>query len=206
MKKYILFDFDGVIVDSYAPAFEVHKMKCPHLSDEDYRKRFEGNINEFNLSTEVHTAECRLDLDFFEHYVPKMKSVTVVPGMPEVIANLAEKYTLIVISSTLTMPIQELLDKYALSKYFIEVMGNDVHQSKIEKIKMVFNKYQTDAKSCVFITDTLGDMREASKMNVGSIGVTWGFHTPETLARGSAYKVVDKPEDILVAVNNYFVK
>ena len=45
--RYILFDFDGVIADSYAPAFEVQKMICPHLTEEVYRKRFEGNINDW---------------------------------------------------------------------------------------------------------------------------------------------------------------
>jgi|SRR3989344_2336442 len=204
-KKFILFDFDGVIVDSFQPAYEVAHMKCPHLTEDDYRERFEGNINEWQASVNTHTDECRLDVDFFEHYVPKMeKQVTLVPSMGEVVATLAETYTLVIISSTITLPIERLLEKYNLRKYFTEVMGNDVHKSKVEKIRMVFTKYSVAAQYCVFITDTLGDMREAEKSGIGALGVTWGFHTVETLQRGNPFRLVSDPADIVSAVKEYF--
>ncbi|OGC85064.1 hypothetical protein A3F55_02245 [Candidatus Adlerbacteria bacterium RIFCSPHIGHO2_12_FULL_53_18] len=180
-------------------------MKCPHLTEDDYRERFEGNINEWQASVNTHTDECRLDVDFFEHYVPKMeKQVTLVPSMGEVVATLAETYTLVIISSTITLPIERLLEKYNLRKYFTEVMGNDVHKSKVEKIRMVFTKYSVAAQYCVFITDTLGDMREAEKSGIGALGVTWGFHTVETLQRGNPFRLVSDPADIVSAVKEYF--
>ena len=46
-KNYVLFDFDGVIVDSFLHAFEVNKMIYPHLTEKEYRMRFEGNINDW---------------------------------------------------------------------------------------------------------------------------------------------------------------
>jgi phosphoglycolate phosphatase len=202
--KFILFDFDGVIVDSYAPALEVQRMICPHLSEEEYKARFEGNINEYEAPINAHRPECRLDLDFFELYVPKMEGVSLVPGMREVIEALAKTYVLIVISSTITGPIESLLEKHDLRKYFTQVMGNDVHKSKVEKIKMVFERYHTGPDSCVFVTDTLGDMREATKMAVPSIGVVWGFNARETLQKGNPFRLVETPSDIVDAIQEYF--
>jgi beta-phosphoglucomutase-like phosphatase (HAD superfamily) len=110
--KYILFDFDGVIVDSYQTAFEVNQLICPSISDAEYRRRFEGNINDWNNDQTKHGANCRHDLDFFELYVPKMNDgVRLVPGMGEVVAKLANEYKLIIISSTISAPISELLEK-----------------------------------------------------------------------------------------------
>ena len=204
-KKLILFDFDGVIADSFQPAYEIHKMICPHLTKNIYRKRFEGNINDWEEPINVHTEECRHDIDFFTEYIPRMKNeVKIVPGMKEIIIELEKNYTLIVISSTITSPIQEFLDVHDLANHFAQVMGNDVHKSKVEKMKMVFDKYNVDAKDCVFITDTLGDMHEAEKMKVGAIGITWGFHTPETLLRGKPFRLVGKPSDLLAAIADYF--
>lgn len=171
-KKFILFDFDGVIVDSFAPAFEVQKMICPHLTEDNYRKRFEGNINDWEEPINVHTKECRHDIDFFTEYIPRMeKEVQIVSGMQEVINQLEKDYTLVVVSSTITSPIKNLLESRGMASHFTEIMGNDVHTSKVEKIKMVFNKYNINSDDCVFITDTLGDMKEASKLKVGTIGV-----------------------------------
>lgn len=204
-KKFILFDFDGVIADSFKPAFEVQKLVCPHVTEDIYRKRFEGNINDWEEPINVHTDECRHDIDFFTEYIPRMKKeAKLVPGIKDIITQLEKSYKMVVISSTITSPIKEFLDEHDLADHFTEIMGNDVHKSKVEKIKMVFEKYALEAKDCVFITDTLGDMREAEKMKVGAIGVTWGFHAPVTLLKGKPFRLVDKPKDILTSVEDYF--
>lgn len=205
--NFILFDFDGVIVDSFATAFEVKKMICPNATEADYKKGFEGNINDWQKADTKHDEKCRHDIDFFAEYIPRIKErVLTIPGIEKVIKELAKSYTLIVISSTLTAPIQGLLEKYNLAPFFVEVMGNDVHTSKVEKMKMVFSKYNIDSNKCVFITDTLGDMREAKHVKMGSIGVTWGFHDRETLIRGEPFKIVEKPEDLVTTVSEYFKK
>jgi phosphoglycolate phosphatase len=204
-NQFILFDFDGVIADSFWLALEVTQVICPHLTDSLYRKRFEGNINDWEGPEQGHTGECQHSIDFFDAYIPRMKEeVMIVPGIKEVVALLGKKYTLIVISSTITSPIQEFLEKYSLSQYFVQIMGNDVHKSKVEKIRMVFGKYNITAQDCVFITDTLGDMRESAEMQVGAIGVTWGFHKPETLRKGNPFCLVEKPNELALSVSKYF--
>ncbi|HEY4484569.1 MAG TPA: HAD-IA family hydrolase [Candidatus Paceibacterota bacterium] len=206
-KKLILFDFDGVIIDSFKPAFDTHKIICPHSNEEDYRKAFEGNINDWEVPAEVHTKDCRLDIDFFAEYITRMKKETkIFPGMKEVINELEKKYILVVVSSTITSPIQEFLTAHDLINHFDWVMGNDVHQSKVEKMKMVFAKYDINSNDCVFITDTLGDMREAEKMSIGTIGITWGFHTLETLQKGNPFCLVDNPIALPRAISDFFEK
>lgn len=209
MKKFfILFDFDGVIVDSFQTAFEINKMICPHLTENIYRKRFEGNINDWEKPIDVqdvHIEECRHDIDFFTEYIPRMKKeVQIVHGMKNVIIELEKIYTLIVVSSTITSPIQEFLEGHDLANYFAQIMGNDIHKSKVKKMKMIFEKYSVGPNDCVFITDTLGDMREASRLDIGTIGITWGFHTPETLLQGKPFRLVEKPDGLLMAVSDYF--
>lgn len=204
-QKIILFDFDGVIADSFELAFEIHKTICPRMTEHEYRRLFEGNINNWEKTMDVHALKCREDRDFFAEYTPRMKKeVRIVPGIKDVIIELGKKYTLVVISSTITSPIQEFMDKYHIADYFEHIMGNDVHEQKTEKIRMVFEDYRVEAKNCIFITDTLGDMREAETMNIGSIGVAWGFHAPKTLQRGNPFRIVKQPYDILVAVSEYF--
>jgi len=206
-KQYILFDFDGVIMDSFAPAFQVNKMICPHITEDDYRKRFEGNINDWKKIQQEHTSECRLDIDFFaEYFSVMMDQARVIPDMTEIVEKLSKEYTMIVITSNSGILVDELMRKYDLTKYFVEIMGTEVSKSKVEKIKMVFEKYKTDFSKCVFITDTLGDILEAKENDVGSIAVSWGFQNVETLKRGMPFRIVDKKEDLMVAVSDYFSK
>jgi phosphoglycolate phosphatase len=204
-KKFILFDFDGVILDSFDTALGVAQMICPHVTDESHRKRFEGNINDWANFKDEHTDKCRHDINFFDEYLPKIRSeVKIFYGIKEVIENLSKDYILIVISSTISAPIFEILEKFGLAKHFTEIMGNDVHKSKVEKIKMVFDKYKTKAEDCVFVTDTLGDIKEANETGVKSIAVTWGFHSKETLLKGEPFLVINEPSELINVVSSYF--
>ena len=64
-------------------------MICPHLTEDNYRRGFEGNINDWKEPINVHTEECQHDIDFFEKYIPRMKKeVQIVLGMREVIVEL----------------------------------------------------------------------------------------------------------------------
>jgi phosphoglycolate phosphatase-like HAD superfamily hydrolase len=205
-ERTILFDFDGVIVDSFRLCLEVSRTICPHITASDYKAKFEGNINDWQDPTGVHTSDCRPEVDFFSEYIPRMMSeAAIVPGIADAIIRLNGRYNLIVISSTVTSPIRTLLVAHGLAKYFVEIMGNDVHKSKVEKIRMVLSKYAITEKECIFVTDTLGDIREATKVGVGAIGVTWGFHEPMRLAKGHPFRLVSTPKDLESAINDYFV-
>ncbi len=200
-KKFILFDFDGVIADSWALAYDVAKTLHPPLRADLYRTLFEGNIYDG-----IKTLPGGMDPDeYFKLFTPRAKSeVTIKPGIADIIAGLAERYTLIIVSSTVTMPIREFLDRHRLLQHFAWVMGKDVHASKVEKMRMIFEKYGISADQCVFITDTLGDMREAQEHEMGTIGVSWGFHAHETLEKGIPFRIVDSPGELPDAVDDYF--
>jgi len=207
VKKFVLFDFDGVIANTWEVAFETARTVFPSFNEESYRGMFEGNVYEAHdaLMAREHGPECRHDLEWFSIFTPMFEErAKLFDGMREVVEALSHVYVLVIVSSTVTSPIQGFLEKHHIGRYFSEVMGADVHTSKREKIGMVFEKYKTSARECVFITDTLGDMREAKLSGVGAVGVSWGFHSRETLAKGEPFKIVEEPADIVPAVSDYF--
>jgi phosphoglycolate phosphatase len=140
-----------------------------------------------------------------QEYAPVMEQeVKPFPGMKHVLHMLSKNYTIVVISSTATLPIKAFLVKYGLAEYIHEVLGNDVHTSKVVKTHMVFQNYHIEGKDCLFITDTLGDLKEASRSGVRAVGVTWGYNKVEILHRGPYYRLVNTPKEIPIAVNDYF--
>lgn len=208
-RKFILFDFDGVIADSYSIAWQTAQTMCKQVSEADYKTAFEGNVHERHdeMMSDDHGSACRHDLDWFSIFTPLFEEkAQLFKGISEVIEELSHSHVLIIVSSTITSPIQGFLEKHHIGRYFSEVMGADVHTSKHEKIKIVFQKYKTSAPQCVFVTDTLGDMLEAKKESVGAIGVAWGFHSRETLAKGKPFKIVEQPKEIPDAVSQYFAR
>jgi phosphoglycolate phosphatase-like HAD superfamily hydrolase len=57
---------------------------------------------------------------------------------------------------------------------------------------MIKEKYGVDSGDMIFITDTLGDIREADHEGVPTIAVTWGIHDHEYFNR--------EPHDNLIAI------
>ncbi len=204
--KTILFDFDGVIVDSFQPAFEVSRMLRPRMdfTKDDYRKCFEGNVYE-----EFLKIDKKQEVDnkqFFEIYIPKLFQLPVIKGIPKILKVLSKKYRLIIISSTISSPISEWLNRRGLAKYFSEIMGSDVHKIKLEKIRMIFEKYGINSDNCVFVTDTLGDLHEAKKAGLNCLAVTYGFHGEDTLRKGKPVGFIKAPQDIAIEVEKYWNK
>lgn len=202
-KKFVLFDFDGVIVDSFQASLEVDHLIYSDFTEDDYRKKFEGNVNDENARW---SDRRKSDLDFFTAYAPLLPKQQIFSGMIEVIKSLGEKYNLIIISSATSDLIKKYLQIHQLDHHFSEIWGNDIHKHKTEKIKMVFEKYQTNAQNCVFITDTLGDIKEARAAGVESIAVSWGFNNRDVIEKGHPLIIVDKPEEIEPEIESYFAK
>ena len=206
IEKIIIFDFDGVLVDSFRLAFETNKLFSPKgtdLSEGRYRVFFEGNV--YDKMPKASTTEEGIK-QFFDIYSSKLFDLPVARGIENALSVLSKEYRMIIVSSTTSAAIDSWLKKNKLDKYFLEIMGSDVNKSKEEKIKAIFEKYKVKPEDCVFITDTLGDLREGQKVGVDCLAVTYGYHAKEVLKKGKSVDFIDKPEDIVVKVREYFNK
>lgn len=197
--KYLLFDFDGVLVDTMAVSYAAHlKHTGGNTPLQEYKKLFHGNIYSI-LNQQNKDPEFTMSADhlrYFEHYTPAMLEQVPIAGIPQILQDLARDHTLIVVSSTINGPIQQYLDRYNLSQYFNTIMGADTHASKTKKIRMVFDLYQAKPEECIFITDTLGDLREAEHAGIRSLAVSWGFHNRETLLQGTSVAIASDPQHL----------
>lgn len=206
-KHFVLFDFDGVIADSYAASYAIVQKFCAHITHDHFRAGFEGNIHDAfdQWESQPHGPECDHGLDWDAEYgVISQNIAGLFPGIDAVVKELAQRYRLVIVSSGPDEFIDAFLVKAGIRECFQEIMGNRVHKSKAEKMRMIFSTYNTTPEACVLITDSLGDIREGASVGVGSIGVSWGFQDRETLQKGAPLCIVDKPDEIPSAVDTYF--
>lgn len=133
---------------------------------------------------------------FFHTYRERLLNMQPTVGMREIIERMAAHHQLAIVSSSLSAPIHDFLVQENLDQYFEGVYGVDVHPSKKIKLEQLFEKYGASAEKFLFVTDTLGDIREATEVHVPSIGVTWGFHSEETLAQGMPKGIASSVEEL----------
>ena len=193
MKKVIIFDFDGVIIQTFNLAFERMKHFLPDLTEEKYREMFEDNI--YDSWKEAGLDVEKTKKEFFKEYADDVLHLQPVKGMREVLLKFSEQSQLVIISSTRSSVIRGFLELHGLTKFFVEILGSDVSHSKLDKIKQVLKTYNIEPSETIMITDTDGDVEEAKAAGVSAIGVTWGYHSREMLDHAEV--IVDEPKELL---------
>lgn len=196
MKKTIIFDFDGVIVNTYDLCFQIRKSLEPTIDDEAYKKVLEGNVFD-TFATPPGESVRTVHAPFYAPYeaalhAQKMHS----DEIAGLIRSLAARYSLYIVTSAPEISVQRYLEENTLRAEFVAILGADVSLSKVEKFSILFKEYNTSAEESLFITDTLGDIREANVVHLPSIGVSWGFHNSERLEKGSPLAIVHSVQEL----------
>lgn len=194
MLKVIVFDFDGVIVDTKRTNYEICKLSAPNLTFEEYLNMHNGNVYE---NPTLQKISLSVDIDFEKFKGDKLKKLKPFELLDKTIEELNKKYKLCVITSGHEQTTNNFFKDNNIDKYFTKIYGKLTHKSKIEKFKMMFNEFKIKPEECLFITDTLGDLKEANEVNVKSLAVSWGFHEVEILNEGKPHKILHKFEELL---------
>ncbi len=202
-KKLVIFDFDGVLVNTSDLNFSIQKKLNPEITKEYFHSLANGNFLE-NYYKEVERGNLVDIPDWDEKYLEGLLQLDPHDVIKRLILDFSDKYILAVVSSSTSSPISEFLKQEEVRDCFSEIYGSDVHQSKVVKINNLLEKYSIDKKDVIFITDTLGDIRDGNECEINSIGVTWGNHSRETLLKGKPYEVVDDVLSLEIVVNNFF--
>lgn len=200
MKNLLLFDFDGVVVDSlefYENSVNLclERMGVPRLeSRSDFLALFDENfyegISRRGIDPEAFTkvtAEVAPGLDF--------GSIRLNQRMLEILLELRRLHVLSLISSNSTHAIRYIFS--GIDSYFEHVLGFEFMFSKSGKIRHEMERTGIPGDRTYYIGDTLGDVNEAKQAGVKTIGVTWGWHPRERLARSAPDYILDHPEEFL---------
>lgn len=200
--KLLLFDFDGVLVDSI-DVYEKTVADClEHINQpltrgrEEFLELFEGNFYESLVQKGV-------DMEKFTtasvNILSKVNYAEMKPfdAIRPVLRELAKNHPMIIISSNDTPTIVEALRLYDFDGIFQEILGSDFMFSKRDKILHVIKKYNVTLQDIYYIGDTTGDMKEGREAGVKTVGVTWGWHSKEKMKAAQPDYLFDKPEDLL---------
>ncbi len=192
MNKYYIFDFDGVIADSLPIAFEVAKMSRASLTLDGYKNKFKTNINSAKF-TEPITQQ---GIDFQAEFAKRMMDLELTPAKKNVLQSLSEMFDFHIISSTDTKTIQLFCESNNIHQYFGDILGVDVEPSKVKKFQYLFSRYNLDPKELIFITDTIGDIKEAREVGIGKIiAVADGYQDRAVLETAQPTHVIDSLVD-----------
>ena len=212
MKKLVIFDLDGTLLNTIADlahstnyALEKNGFPTHQLGEYNYfvgngiNKLFERALPE-GEKTEENIAKIRRD--FLAHYdVHNADNSRPYEGIPELLLALQEKGVQIAVASNKYQAATTKLVGYFFPNiHFTAVLGQrEGVKTKPDPgiVAEIREKAQVDAADTLYIGDSNVDMQTAINSGVDGCGVTWGFRPASELESYHPKYIAQKASDIL---------
>ncbi len=195
-KKLVIFDFDGVLVQSLDLWFDITQENNPTITRSEYEAMSYGNyIDAFEQKKLVYSEES------LEAYSTSLLEMKIPKEIISFVKSNSNKYLYTIVSSGNEITIKKILEKEGIEHHFEDILGGQTHRNKTVKISGLLEKNQLENKDAVFITDTLGDLLESREAGVKTVGVLWGLHSREVLEKGTPEIIVDSPSFLEEAIH-----
>lgn len=211
MMKLAIFDLDGTLLDTLedlasAANYTLKELGCPQHPSEKYNIFCGKGVTNLFISAlpEEHRNETIINkaVEIFKsHYKEHNACTKPYRGIPELLEWLQNNGFKIAVATNKYQDAAEKLVKYHFKNIdFVSVRGQKEgfpikpDPAIIEQILSMdkdFNK-----NNVVYCGDSDVDMLTGINAGVKTIGVTWGFRTPEELEKYSPWFIATKPEEI----------
>lgn len=201
MSALVMFDYDGVIVDSFE-LFSACFMKACHQnnfyelnSPEKILALFETNVFEALLGFGLDDHSINRILETFQSDIGAYQNdMRLFDGISHTLRKISKKNKIVIITSNISMAAKQVLINNGIY-CFEDVLGAEKEKSKVKKIRLTMARYP--GLPAYYIGDTKGDMIEGRKAGAITVAALWGWHAVKKLEEGAPDHFVRSPEALL---------
>ena len=210
-SKLVIFDFDGVIVDSIDVMFKNMQKLFPGLTWEEFQKGSKKSIKERDeYFARHHKRLSKRDAEKLQksYAKEKLKTSKAHDEMRMLIRDLSKKYFLAINTNAREDNILPILKSIGVYKYFDSIEPGGDSRTKVDKSESIMSELSISPSDAVFITDTTGDVLDAEEAGMPAIAVTWGVHGREDFEEGEVadglIAVVESSDELYDAISDHF--
>lgn len=210
MKKLVIFDLDGTLLNTIADLGDAcnHALRTMGYSQHALAtyNYMVGNgvrklIERAEPDADPETVDQLLTL-FREYYdLHSTDHTQPYPGIPELLKKLHENGVAIAVATNKYQAAVDRIIPYFFPDIpFVAIMGQTDDRPVKPDPSVVFailNKYPTPKADILYVGDSAVDMETARRACIDSVGVTWGFRPVSELRGAYADNIVSDPAEIL---------
>lgn len=204
MIKGIIFDYDGVIVDSFENAIAAYREVFRHLGlprpdeDDNVRVAVSGGFINCLRGLGIKDDDLKAASLIYQREIIK-RHHHIFPGVEEMIKELSTKYKLFVVSASHSLELKNKLGEAGLLGYFKDVMGGaDNNIRKSDLMTSLLEEYGYLPNEAVSVGDRAVDYMASIAAgipdeNIVMVSYGWGLD----MSKIGKAKVVDTPQSVV---------
>ncbi len=206
----IIFDYDGVLIDSLDDAISAGAEFCRSLSHD--RVPTKETIEALDIVTYDEMARAvglspeqaeRFSAHVFERFQAISPTMSFFPEIESLLHRIALKNTAIV-SGNAKNVISAKLAVHDLAEKITCIFGALEPGDKAEKILNVCSHFGVDAGSSCMIGDSVSDIRYAKRAGVQSIAATWGWQSWKKLVKADPDFTVNSVQELAALIDSEY--
>jgi len=204
-RPVIMFDHDGVLVDSFAVFTAAFADACrthghPEVGTPDQVVAlFDGNCYDSMAALGMSPEVTRAIIADTAAVLEASSDLHPFPGVPALLAGLATRYDVVVVTSNAAGVVRAFMTREGLAGCVSDVLGVEVDASKVRKIAATMARYPGQGRY-YYVGDTRGDMLEGAEAGATPLGAGWGWQGAAALREAGAAFVAATPQDLLAYV------
>ena len=207
--EYVLFDWDGTLLDSFEADAHAYKYMFDALgmswSIAELKRHYSPNWHRVYRAARLPRAKWkeadRLWRFFYRQQQPKLQ-----PGALRVLKLLDRRFKMALVSSGSRSRVRRQLREHAVSAMFLaKVCSEDAPRRKPHPapLRMALEKLCALPQTCVYIGDAPEDIEMAHRAGVRAIGVLGGSPVPERLRAASADALIETISDLPALMKSF---
>ena len=201
MAKFVVFDFDGTLVDSREVAVKIYNQLAEKYNTKKMEsiERLRGLplLKRFEVLDIPFYKLAFLAADFTKQYKHSINIIAMVCGMREVLIELKRRgYQLAIVSSNSESNIRDYFKRNNLD--VIETVVSSVNVlGKHKDIKKLLALHKLKPSEVIYVGDEIRDVEACKKIGIKIIWVNWGYDVLEVFQDEQPDFIASSPEDIL---------
>jgi phosphoglycolate phosphatase len=200
MIKYVVFDFDGTIADTFGIIKEIAQREYS-LTDEDFEIIREEGLWDLIKSPTVSLRNItKMAFIGIKSRMEDIVDIELFPDVVETIKILKKDYRLGIVSSNSSDIIFRTLKRNGIEDFFDFIYSDSSFFGKHLVLKRMCKKFGIKNNEVIYIGDEDRDIVASKKNMIKNIAVSWGFNSVDNLMREHPDFLVKNPKEILEKV------
>ncbi|WP_026732599.1 HAD-IA family hydrolase [Fischerella sp. PCC 9605] len=207
-QKVIIFDFDGTIADTVDALVSIANRLAKEFGYVQITPEELALLR--NLTSREIINYSGISLFKIPFLVKKVKEelknkipeLEPIPGMKEALTLLkTEGHRLGIITSNSKDNVTEFLTINELNNLFEFIYSGVTIFGKTTIINNLLRQKQIGTEEVIYVGDETRDIEASKKANIKVIAVTWGFNSPEVLAKQNPNFLIHHPSELVEVIN-----